>query len=204
MSILLIRHGETDLNVRRVFQPPETPLSERGRLQARALARRLADMDVRAILSSDMRRAQETAAALAELTGLPVTCNPLLGERNFGDLRGQAVASISFDAYALGYHPPNGESHEQFHTRVNDAFGWLLSQYRQGNGRLAVFTHGLVLGRLIGHHVTIPEGATMIERMDNTAVTEIDPQPPYRVSLLACSRHLSEADGTAPRGIAGV
>ena len=39
--ILLIRHGETELNAKRVLQPPETPLSERGVAQAERLARRL-------------------------------------------------------------------------------------------------------------------------------------------------------------------
>ena len=42
MTILLIRHGETALNAARIVQPADTPLSERGIAQARALARRLA------------------------------------------------------------------------------------------------------------------------------------------------------------------
>ena len=41
MNLLIIRHGETPLNVARVLQPPDTPLSLRGQAQASALASRL-------------------------------------------------------------------------------------------------------------------------------------------------------------------
>jgi broad specificity phosphatase PhoE len=52
MSIVLIRHGETDLNATRVLQWPETPLGERGRAQARALGVRFAGQRPAAIVSS--------------------------------------------------------------------------------------------------------------------------------------------------------
>ncbi len=62
-QIYLIRHGETPSNATGVVQTPETPLSKRGRKQAIALGRRLAQQDVTAILSSDLERAHETARA---------------------------------------------------------------------------------------------------------------------------------------------
>ena len=89
MSLLLIRHGETALNVARVLQPADTPLSARGVMQAEALARRLATLDVVAIVSSDLPRALCTAEAIAAATGAPIETSALLQERNFGDWRGQ-------------------------------------------------------------------------------------------------------------------
>jgi broad specificity phosphatase PhoE len=56
MSILLVRHGETEGNRKRAFQQPETPLSERGVAQARQLGERLAGMGVGAIIASDYAR----------------------------------------------------------------------------------------------------------------------------------------------------
>ena len=82
MTILLIRHGETPLNAARVMQPPDTPLSERGIAQALALAQRLGAAPLAGILSSDLRRAHDTAQAVAARTGLPVQTTPLLHERN--------------------------------------------------------------------------------------------------------------------------
>ena len=46
MTILLIRHGETALNVSRVLQPADTPLGTRGIAQAEALGARLVSMNV--------------------------------------------------------------------------------------------------------------------------------------------------------------
>ena len=67
MNLLLIRHGETALNVARVLQPADTPLSARGIAQAEALASRLASMNVEAIVSSDLPRALRTRYGLLVL-----------------------------------------------------------------------------------------------------------------------------------------
>ena len=90
MSLLLIRHGETALNVARVLQPADTPLNERGVAQAEALARRLASLRVATIISSDLPRALRTAQAIAATTGAAIETSALLQERNFGDWRGQS------------------------------------------------------------------------------------------------------------------
>ena len=73
MAIFVIRHGETDLNAARVFQRPETPLSERGRRQAALLAIRLQPLGITRIVTSDLARAlqldvtnQSSIAAAAE------------------------------------------------------------------------------------------------------------------------------------------
>ena len=90
MSLLIIRHGETPLNVTRVLQPADTPLSANGQAQAEALALRLKNAGLAAILSSDLPRALQTAQAIGRACGLPVLTTALLHERNFGDLRGRA------------------------------------------------------------------------------------------------------------------
>lgn len=69
--VTLIRHGEPDwtpASGRAVSDPSLTPL---GIAQAKATARSLASEGVEAIYVSPYRRAQETAGALAEITGIP-------------------------------------------------------------------------------------------------------------------------------------
>ncbi|MEE8509385.1 MAG: histidine phosphatase family protein, partial [Myxococcota bacterium] len=92
MSILLIRHGETPSNAARVVQHPDAPLSPRGEAQAERLADRLASQTVGRILSSDLRRAAQTAERLQAVTGAPLDWEPLLQERNFGEIRGTAYS----------------------------------------------------------------------------------------------------------------
>src|SRR5690349_14672586 len=114
MSIILVRHGETLLNVARTLQPADTPLSPTGLAQADAVARRLAAQGVGAIVSSDLPRARSTAEAIARATGLPAAETPLLQERNFGDLRGQSYDALGFNPLTMEGAPPNGESAEAF------------------------------------------------------------------------------------------
>src|SRR5262250_949339 len=94
MAIYLIRHGETDSNAARIVQTPDVPLSTRGLAQAGRAADRLAKLGVGAILSSDLRRAVMTADRLNASTGAPTTFDAGLQERNYGDIRGQAYATL--------------------------------------------------------------------------------------------------------------
>jgi len=67
-TLLLARHGETDWNRARRWQGhADRPLTDRGRAQATALAKRLADIALDAVYSSDLRRARETAEAVVSV-----------------------------------------------------------------------------------------------------------------------------------------
>jgi probable phosphoglycerate mutase len=86
---LLWRHGRTTWNVERRFQgQADPPLDAVGEAQARRAAAMLAGLDLDAIVSSDLRRAMDTARALAERTGLPVSADPRLRERSLGHWEG--------------------------------------------------------------------------------------------------------------------
>jgi probable phosphoglycerate mutase len=94
--LVLWRHGITDWNAGdRVQGQTDTPLNDRGREQAATAARRLAALRPAAIVASDLRRAADTAAALAALTGLPVRLDARLRERYFGDWQGLTIAEIA-------------------------------------------------------------------------------------------------------------
>src|SRR3712207_3489162 len=71
MRLLLVRHGESTGNVTRVLQGRDDPLTERGRGQARAIARHLAARgDVQAIYTSPLARAYETARIIGAAVGV--------------------------------------------------------------------------------------------------------------------------------------
>ena len=190
--LLLIRHGETGHNARRVLQPPEVPLSETGREQARRLARRLAAEGVSRIVSSDLARAAETARALGDAIGAAVHYEPLLQERSFGDLRGTAYDDLREDPFAPRYVPPGGESWEVFGARVERAWGAILRHAAEAEPVVAVVTHGLVLRGLVERHLELPEAlrAGPPPAWRNTCVTVAAGPAPWRVELLACAAHL--------------
>ncbi len=200
--IVLIRHGETAGNAARVVQRPDIPLSPRGIAQAERLARRLANSGITAILASDLTRAAMTAEHLARTTGLPIAFEPLLHERNFGDIRGTAYADLGFDPFDPGYAPPNGESWEVFHARVDRAWARVQDAAAVTPGHLAVVTHGLVCKSLAARHLALPDGEDVPERWENTSVTMIDARAPWRVSLLNCCAHLDDLTAAPSTGIA--
>jgi glucosyl-3-phosphoglycerate phosphatase len=92
---LLWRHGQTAWNAAGRFQGQlDIELSEIGRAQAAASAVKLAALRPDLLFASDLRRAVDTAAALAELTGLEINIDARLRERCYGDWQGHSLAEI--------------------------------------------------------------------------------------------------------------
>lgn len=194
MAIFLIRHGETEGNASRIVQRPGIPLSPRGLAQAERLARRLASEGIARIVSSNLARAVTTAEALRSVTGAPLSFEPLLQERNFGDIRGTPYAELGFDMFAEDYAPPNGETWPVFDVRVDRAWARVQALAATAGGGLAVVTHGLVCRSLAARHLILPDGAAVPERWENTSLTIVDGPAPWRVRLLNCSAHLDDLD----------
>ncbi len=201
MAIYLIRHGETDYNAARVLQTPDVPLSVRGLAQARRLAERLAAAGIARILASDMTRAAMTARELHARTGAELEFDPVLHERNFGDLRGTPYKDLDFDPFAPDYEPPAGESWDAFHTRVERAFERVERLAAATEGHLAVVTHGLVCRAVVSRHMEIEEeGPLTVRRWGNTALTIAEGPDPWRVRLLACTTHLDDLEDERAEG----
>jgi probable phosphoglycerate mutase len=131
-----------------------------------------------------------------------VRYDPLLQERNFGDIRGTPYAELGFDMFAPDYAPPNGESWAVFHARVDRAWALMQEAAASAKGNLAVVTHGLVCRSLAGRHLILPDGQEAPERWENTALTIIDYPAPWRVRLLNSITHL-DGLGTLPLSESG-
>lgn len=91
--LCLARHGETNWNIERRFQGQfDIALNARGRAQAEALARELAGAHFDRVYSSDLRRAMNTAAPIAQALGLPVLATQRLREKDDGAWQGHTHA----------------------------------------------------------------------------------------------------------------
>ena len=140
---LIIRHGQTDWNVSKRLQGhSDIPLNEKGREQAAALAETLRDEKLDAIFSSDLKRALETARAIARLHHLPVQPDPAFRERSYGAFEGLSREEIKTrypESHAAWYaadpdhvFPPGerpAESMRTFHNRVIDALYRIARPY---------------------------------------------------------------------------
>ena len=133
---LFLRHGQTDGNLRRVFQNGEIPLNAQGLSQADRAAAALEALPPGRILASPMRRAAQTAEAAARVTGAPLAFDDRLKERWFGDLVG--TSSVDLD---WGFDPPHGEPLADFVQRVRHLAAEQLQATEPGRPPLLV-AHG--------------------------------------------------------------
>src|SRR4051812_49854802 len=97
----MVRHGQTEFNAGNRMQGQlDTDLSDLGRDQAVAVAEALAKRQPLLIVSSDLRRALDTAESLGERSGQPVEVDARLRETHLGDWQG--LTHIEVDAAAPG------------------------------------------------------------------------------------------------------
>jgi broad specificity phosphatase PhoE len=176
--ILLARHGETDDNAepRRFMGLRDTPLNERGREQARALAPLAVQAGPAAVWSSHLRRARETAQIAAAPLGLEVRVDERLAESHRGRWEGMLVADIERDEPDLwaawrragaGFRFPSGESLEEHQVRalaaLDDVRGGPLPALvvaHRGTIR-AIAAAGHPRGLDAFHDLAVPNGALL-------------------------------------------
>jgi probable phosphoglycerate mutase len=145
-DLILVRHGETEWNrLGRVQGRTDIPLNDRGREQARATARRLADDRFDAVAASPLSRAAETAQIIADGLGLgSVELVDAFVERDYGEAEGMTGDDI--DA-RWGGRLEAKESRDQIIARVKPAL-LALAEHHTGQ-RVLVVSHGGVIGSLI-------------------------------------------------------
>ena len=133
MRILLARHGETVWNVegRHQGQTFDIPLSDRGRVQAQALGRRLAGLEIARAVASPLLRARETAVLALGGRNLALGLDPRLMEISHGDWEGRLAAEIQAEQPELRrawretphlVRLPGGESFQDVADRAWPAF----------------------------------------------------------------------------------
>ena len=155
--IVLLRHGETVGNSRERFHGnSDVALSDEGRDQVRAAARRLATEVFEVVAASPMRRAWQSAALLAG--GTPVLLVPEFREIDFGRWEGltaeeiEAQDPVLYRAWREGaadFEFPSGERRAAFRERVLRGFASLA---QTGAESILVVVHRGVI-RVIGEHL---------------------------------------------------
>lgn len=147
-TILIARHGQSDWNEEKRWQGhADRPLTERGRQQAQALADRLAHIELDAVYSSDLQRARDTAAVVAESQGLELQQLSELREVDVGSWSGLTRAEAEerfpegFARWRDGYPGwKDGETYEAMTDRVLRAVDAIAVEH-EGN-RVLVVSHG--------------------------------------------------------------
>lgn len=170
MRLALIRHGQTDWNLRGLMQGrTDIPLNDTGRAQAESAAARIDRAEWDVVVSSTLGRARETAAILAARLGLPVAgAYDDLVEQDFGAAEGTLVSEI--DVRWPGRAFERKEPEDEVGPRGVRALERIAAE--QAGARVLAVAHGTlirhVLGELTGHD------ARSYPKLDNLAVSQVE------------------------------
>ncbi|MFI5938574.1 histidine phosphatase family protein [Actinoplanes sp. NPDC051494] len=157
--LIVWRHGNTDWNAgHRVQGQTDVPLNDLGRQQAVDAAELLVRLRPGVLVASDLIRASDTAAALAALTGLPVSYDERLRERHFGAWQGLTMTEVAEQRPAEYARWKAGESAIGGDVESLDDLGKRVAEGLQAaadlvpdGGTVIVATHGAAARQGVGH-----------------------------------------------------
>jgi broad specificity phosphatase PhoE len=192
MTLIFVRHGQAQSNATGVIGGwRDYPLTDLGREQARAAARRLAALPTAAVYASDLSRASETARLIAEPLGLEVIEHAALRERGWGDAEGLTREEIN----ARWPGAPRGkglitneETHDAFLERLTPLFRELHARHRED--RAIVVAHAGTILSLIGLVMDLPSGRRPRISIANTSLTTIEGTEPPSFGSINDFAHL--------------
>jgi probable phosphoglycerate mutase len=178
--MLLLRHGQTALSVDKRFSGIGDPeLTDLGLAQAAAAGARLRHSAATAVVSSPLRRARQTAAAVAASLGLEVEVEEGLRETDFGDWEGHTFAEVRAKwpqemrdwLASTAVAPPFGESFDATATRVRQARDRLLASY--GGRTVVVVSHVTPIKTLLRFALDAPPASLYRIHLDLACVNEV-------------------------------
>ncbi len=162
MVLHIVRHGQTEENIRQMLQG-HLPghLTKKGVEQVQAAAERLANEEVhfKCIVTSDLKRAADSASIIAERLCLPVVHMPILRERDWGKHTGMPLleAAEKFKKNGRWIFPDGDvESETEIYERAEKALKLLKEQYK--DDAIIAVTHGQFARNLIATRFKCPVG----------------------------------------------
>lgn len=162
--LLLIRHGENDYTKthRLAGRMPGVHLNEHGQRQAEALAEALTQVPIKAIYSSPLERALETAAPIAKAAGLTIQKEKGLLEMSVGDWQGKSLKRLYLYKHwkVVQQAPsraqfPNGETFYECQNRIVKTIDAILSKHKSKDVIACVF-HADPIKLAVAHYIGMP------------------------------------------------
>lgn len=200
--LYLIRHAQSEWNALGKMQGhADPPLDELGLRQAQALGERFRSIELDAIYSSPLQRALATAQAIATFKQLTIQLDDRLKELNMGEWTGltgdeanERFPGRGFSSNWRMQGPPGGETYPQLMGRAAAALAAIVAA--QPGGRVAVVTHGGLLGASLLHLLNLPADSPVHFHSGNTAVTNvIIEQGQVHILRFGDDRHLANVTG---------
>jgi len=211
IEILFVRHGQTDANSAGYWQGwTDPPLNLTGQAQAESIARRLAaeQEEIKALYTSPLRRALQTARAIGNRLDLAMQTLDQLKEIHFGKLEGVTLEEMENrfpELYAqwqdktdMTFQWPGGERRATLFVRAAEACE--LIRARHGGDKVIVVTHGGTIRACLAHLLPDLCEQWWVYTLDNAGLSRVRARSNQaRLLALNDTDHLS-LEGTGSRG----
>jgi len=163
--ILLIRHGENDFvkTGKMAGRLPGIHLNEKGQKQAQALGEALKEVPIKAVYSSPLERAMETAEPIAKAHNLSIVPVSGLLESNVGKWQGRPWKMIRrIKVWRVVLHAPSrfrfpeGESFPEMQTRITSALDEICVWHKKPQDIIAAVFHADPIKLAVAHYIGLP------------------------------------------------
>ncbi|NLG95925.1 MAG: MSMEG_4193 family putative phosphomutase [Chloroflexi bacterium] len=162
-TVLLIRHGDNSMVGKRLAgRLPGVHLNKNGKKQAQQLAEALCKAPIKAIYSSPLERAVETAEPLAKALNLPIQIASGLIELDYGEWQGKTLKQLGrrklwkvVQEKPSEMRFPQGESFEEVRRRAAAEIDRIVAAHEEKD-LVACFSHGDVIRLLLAHYLGMP------------------------------------------------
>lgn len=183
-TVYFVRHGESEGNAGLYFQGPDTPLTEKGFVQARAVAERCSKLAFEVMYAATLHRVQQTATIISQITDVPFTSDKVYNERArpsslIGkpqtDPIGQAMEAAWRESFLGGPRVEDGEDFHMVILRVKQIFQKLE---KDDASNILIVTSGFLLHMILAYaafgealtpRLFVPIDQTF--KMQNTGIT---------------------------------
>jgi len=191
MHVYFVRHGETDLNVRRVHQSPSTPLNDKGFDQARSASEYLRAVNADYLLSSTHERALQTARTIGATIGIVPIRMDIFREverpSNLASTSLYGIRSLWYIGMSVLYRNVStwryrdAENFTDIYVRVQTAFAYIESLTEEHKSVIVV-SHSVFINLMIMymcHNRTLSlsdlvKTLSNVNELKNCAVTHVE------------------------------
>ncbi len=175
--IYLVRHGQTDANLHHIVQgQTDTPLNASGIIQAKQVAEKLKKVSPEFVLSSDLKRAKQTAEIIAKACQSPIKFDSRLREMKLGNWEGKTFEEVESDpSMKIWNETPSkwkkdgAETLQEVQERMVDA----IYQFAELYNTLIVVSHGIAISSFVLYTKTLPLDLMWKYLPDNTSMIEV-------------------------------
>lgn len=204
MKLYLVRHGESEGNIAKRHQGETEKLTPLGEKQAKVVAQRFSHTKVNRIIASPMKRARQTAEAIAKVTGSDITFDDQFKEiknpsevidKPHSDKKAKEIYKTRLkNSHDPDFHYSDEENHFDFLRRISTGLASL--EFYHEDDCVVLVCHGHVIRALFGLIIFGPEFSVrefelLIDRIstNNTGVTVCEFDPTTRWTMVTYNDH---------------